>query len=161
MKTIRLNLMLLAMAVLLVDAQSWGGDVSDSISTNATRNITAASAVKLASSFVLRPDHPVVIRLDTTEGREEHLKTIDEDGNIELPFIGKIKLGSLTIKQAEEAIQKKYLPHFHGYLVVSVYIDRNRIKEWMIKRRLGDHWLPGEFEKMLEEKRQEQKQKKE
>ncbi|MCX6899368.1 MAG: polysaccharide biosynthesis/export family protein [Verrucomicrobia bacterium] len=164
MKTISRNLLLLAMAwavIVLATLQSWGGDLPGSRSTNVTRNISAASAVKLASSFLLQPDDPVIIRLDTAEGREEHYKTIDEDGNIELPFIGKIKLGRLTIKQAEEAIHKKYVPHFSSYLVVSVFINSHRMKDLMIKTRLGDYWLPGEFEKMLEEKRQEQKQKKE
>lgn len=182
----------LGLVAILVAVQSWGGDLPDAKSTNAVGNTSATRAKKGTVTHVLRSGDRLTIRFDFPVGREEHSKTIDEDGNIEMPLVGKIKLAGLTTAEAMEAIRKTCAPWFNGspvevrlILRAEIFIgmehisqmndNRNRtngVSKFSIHQpdlnqtpglneRLGDHWLPGEFEKMLEEKKQEQKQKKE
>jgi polysaccharide export outer membrane protein len=62
----------------------------------------------------------VTVRLDLAAGREEHIKVVDEYGNIELPFVGKIKIVDLTPTQAQDEIYKLYVPKYYTYLTVTV-----------------------------------------
>ena len=62
----------------------------------------------------------VSVRLDLAAGREEHVKIVDEYGNIELPFVGKIPVVDLTATQAQDEIYKRYVPKYYTYLTVTV-----------------------------------------
>jgi polysaccharide export outer membrane protein len=84
-------------------------------------------AKKIAEASALRPNDSVVIRLDTAAGREEHVKTVDEDGNIELPLVGKIKFNGLTVTQAQEAVRKLYVPRLYNYMTVTVMLQTQRM----------------------------------
>ena len=83
--------------------------------------------VKVAVAAALRPADNLTIRLDMTMGREEHMKIVDEEGNIELPFIGKIKMAGLTVTQAQEAVRKAYVPRYYSYLTVTVVLQTTRV----------------------------------
>ena len=87
----------------------------------ATKNKNGVKEV--AALYKLKPDDSAIIRLDTATGREEHVKTVDGDGNIEMPFTGKIKIAGLTTTQAEEAIHGIYVPRFCNFLAVSVILQ--------------------------------------
>jgi polysaccharide export outer membrane protein len=88
---------------------------------------TQYSAPEVAKASVFRPSDNLAIRLDTATGREEHVKTVDEDGNIELPFVGKMKMVGLTVSQAQETIRKAYVPRYYSYLVVTVVLQTQRM----------------------------------
>ncbi|MBI5686964.1 MAG: polysaccharide biosynthesis/export family protein [Verrucomicrobia bacterium] len=88
---------------------------------------TQYSAPDVAKASVFRPADNLAIRLDTATGREEHVKTVDEDGNIELPFVGKMKMVNLTVSQAQEVIRKAYVPRYYSYLVVTVVLQTPRM----------------------------------
>lgn len=87
---------------------------------------TEYSAPEVAKASVFRPSDNLAIRLDSAAGREEHVKTVDEDGNIELPYIGKLKMNGLTISQAQEVIRKAYVPRYYNYAVVTVVLQTQR-----------------------------------
>lgn len=87
----------------------------------------AVGAKEIAVASALRPNDSVVIRLDTAAGREEHVKTVDEDGSIELPFVGKIKLSGLTVTQAQEVVRKLYVPRYYSYMTVTVMLQTQRM----------------------------------
>lgn len=88
---------------------------------------TQYSAPEVAAASAFRPADNLAIRLDMATGREEHLKMVDEDGNIELPFVGKIKVAGLTVNQAQEAIRKVHVPRYYSYLTVTVVLQTQRV----------------------------------
>jgi polysaccharide export outer membrane protein len=63
--------------------------------------------------------------------------TIDERGEITLPLVGRIKLGDLTIKQAERHITARLSSHFRGLsrirIVVETYKKYIWIKGWVVE----------------------------
>lgn len=88
---------------------------------------TQYNAPKVALASAFRPSDNVVVRLDMATGREEHIKMVDEEGNIEMPFVGKIKVGGMTVNQAQEAIRKAYVPRYYSYLTVTVTLQTQRM----------------------------------
>ena len=74
----------------------------------------------------LRYNDNLIIRLDTATGREEHIKAVDEKGNVELPFVGSIKLEGMTITQAQEAVRNLYVPRYYSYLTVTIVLQTQR-----------------------------------
>ena len=52
---------------------------------------------------------------------------VDEEGNIDLPFVGKVKIAGLTVNQAQEAIRKVYVPRYYSYLTVTVVLQTPRM----------------------------------
>jgi protein involved in polysaccharide export with SLBB domain len=90
------------------------------------KDVDAVSAPVIAAANKLRYNDNLVIRLDTATGREEHQKIIDENGTIELPYVGVIKLADLTITQAQEAVRKVYVPRYYSYLTVTITLQTPR-----------------------------------
>ncbi|MBI5822193.1 MAG: polysaccharide biosynthesis/export family protein [Verrucomicrobia bacterium] len=88
---------------------------------------TQYNAPKVAIANAFRPSDSIVIRLDMATGREEHVKMVDEEGNIEMPFVGKIKIGGMTVNQAQEAIRKVYVPRYYSYLTVTATLQTPRM----------------------------------
>lgn len=88
---------------------------------------TQYNAPEVARASAFRPSDNIVVRLDMATGREEHTKIVDEQGNIEMPFVGKIKVGGLTVNEAQEAIRKPYVPRYYSYLTVTVMLQTPRM----------------------------------
>jgi len=88
---------------------------------------TQYSAPEVALANAFRPADNIVVRLDMATGREEHIKMVDEEGNIDLPFVGKVKIAGLTVNQAQEAIRKVYVPRYYSYLTVTVVLQTPRM----------------------------------
>lgn len=65
--------------------------------------------------------------------------TIDQDGNVKLPFIGKVKIMSLTLDETEQLISKK----------LSVYFAKNAQDQLFVRVKLGGIRFStvGEFKK--------------
>lgn len=85
------------------------------------------SAPEVAKASVFRPADNLVIRLDMATTREEHVKLVDEEGGIELPYVGKIKVAGLTPNQAQDAIRKAYVPRYYAYMTVTVVLQTARM----------------------------------
>ncbi|MBI5395345.1 MAG: polysaccharide export protein [Verrucomicrobia bacterium] len=81
----------------------------------------------IAAASRMRIGDTVTVRLDLAAGREEHIKTVDEYGNIELPFIGKVHLVDMTVTQAQEDVFKRYVPKYYAYLTVTVQSQTPRV----------------------------------
>ena len=81
----------------------------------------------IAAAPKLHTGDTVTVRLDLATGREEHLKVVDEYGNIELPFIGKFKVVDMTPTQVQEEITKLYVPKYYAYLTVTVQSQTQRV----------------------------------
>jgi polysaccharide export outer membrane protein len=75
----------------------------------------------------IRTGDILTIRLDMATSREEHQKTVDEYGNVELPFVGKIKVAGLTPGSSQEEIRKLYVPRYYTYLTVTVQSQTPRV----------------------------------
>ncbi len=116
---------LLALAV--IAAGSWGCGLFGPPKPKNPLDAGALGPQDIAKAFMFRYNDNVVVRLDTAAGREEHVKIVDEDGNIELPFVGKIRIAGLTVTQAQEAIQKLYVPKYYSYLTVTVLQQTQRM----------------------------------
>lgn len=66
----------------------------------------------------LRPGDQISVRLDTgsfspTTSQQSYDITIDENGEISLPLIGRIKAGGLTLSELAESIQAHYVPRYY------------------------------------------------
>lgn len=81
----------------------------------------------VAAAPKMRVGDMVTVRLDLTAGREEHIKSVDEYGNIELPFIGKVRVLDMTVTQVQEEITKRYVPKYYAYLTVTVQSQTPRV----------------------------------
>jgi polysaccharide export outer membrane protein len=81
----------------------------------------------IAAAPKMRIGDSVTVRLDMTAGREEHVKIVDEYGNIELPFIGKLRVLDQTTTQAQDEIYKRYVPKYYTYLTVTVQCQTPRV----------------------------------
>ncbi|MCX7826475.1 MAG: polysaccharide biosynthesis/export family protein, partial [Verrucomicrobiae bacterium] len=80
-----------------------------------------------AAAPKLRPGDQISVRLDTATGREEHQKTVDENGAIDLPFVGKITVMDKTVAEAQEDVRKAYVPRYYHYLTVTIQLTTQRV----------------------------------
>lgn len=67
-------------------------------------NVTAR-----ASAYLLQPGDQMMITLRGIPNPEEIQESVDEDGTINLPFIGEVKLGGKPVSEAEKVIQQTYI----------------------------------------------------
>lgn len=115
-----------SLMALVVLAAGWSGCFLFRPKPTKPEDVGKVGAEEIATASQLKFNDNLVIRLDTATGREEHVKTIDEKGNVELPFVGEIKLGGLTITQAQEAVRKLYVPRYYSYLTVTIVLQTQR-----------------------------------
>lgn len=122
----RLFLRMLSLSALAILAA--GGTGCALFRTPATKpeDVGKVDAERIVEASKLRYNDNLIIRLDTATGREEHIKSIDEKGEVELPFVGAIKLEGMTITQAQEAIRNLYVPRYYSYLTVTIVLQTQR-----------------------------------
>ncbi len=122
----RQSLKLISLLALAILAAGWTGCSLFRPKPTDPKDVGAVGAPEIAAAGVLRYNDNLIIRLDTATGREEHVKSVDENGSVELPFVGKIKLSGLTITQAQEAIRTLYVPRYYSYLTVTIVLQTQR-----------------------------------
>lgn len=122
----RQSLKLISLLALVFLAAGWSGCSLFRPKPTDPKDVGTVGAKEIVEASALRYNDNLIIRLDTATGREEHVKAIDENGNVELPFVGKIKLSGMTITQAQEAVRVLYVPRYYSYLTVTIMLQTQR-----------------------------------
>lgn len=75
---------------------------------------------------IIDPDRELVknIPSNTTSIQKDHQYLVTMDGTVKLPMVGLMKLEGLTIRQAEEILQKEYSKFYSKPLVILSYKNK-------------------------------------
>lgn len=76
----------------------------------------------------LRPGDQIQVRLDTGSGQGQTPQsldvTVDENGEIGLPLVGRIKAAKLTQSELAETIQANYVPRYYVRCTATVLVSQ-------------------------------------
>lgn len=76
-----------------------------------------------ATAYTLRPNDPVMITLRSIPKPEEIEEIVDEEGYVNLPYIGRVEAAGLTSSELEQSIQRSYIDgDFYRQVTVTVVI---------------------------------------
>jgi polysaccharide export outer membrane protein len=101
---------------------SAGLDLPQTKSAEVSPELQATIDRSLAT-YTLGPDDvlAVVVTVSAeTAGPLPVQARVDSEGNVELPMVGAVNVGGLTLGQAEKTIQKTYVPDFHRQATVHI-----------------------------------------
>jgi len=97
--------------------------------------------VPVGPNYILGPGDEIIIEIwGMIEGRKEY--TIDREGGIYIPKIGRIYLWGLTFKEAEKLIKKKYKEYYKKFEINIVLGKLRTIKVFVV----GEAKKPGDYE---------------
>ncbi len=91
-----------------------------------SQNVLGDSSMERARlTYALGPNDQIAIRAPQAEDIHEKLFRLDADGNVYLPMIGSVKLGGMTVEQAEGELARQ-LRRFFQAPVVSIVVTQYR-----------------------------------
>jgi protein involved in polysaccharide export with SLBB domain len=106
----------------------------------AKKDSAATSTMSLSTAYRLKAGDPVVVYLrgipGVPGGEQSNEDIVDENGSINMPYVGAIQAGGKTSTELEQTVQKAYIDQqIYRYLTVSVvvpsrsYYVRGEIKQ--------------------------------
>lgn len=100
--------------------------VPTSGATTGTPAVVSAPAADAAGViYRLRPGDTIIISMRVPEGQQPVDATIDERGNIRMPYVSEIRAAGLTTSELEKAIQQAYVDQkIYKYCSVNISVPQ-------------------------------------
>jgi polysaccharide biosynthesis/export protein VpsN len=100
---------------------------SSSPAATAKKDSAATSTMSLSTVYRLKAGDPIIVVLrgipGATGGEQQLEDVIDENGSINLPYVGAVQAGGKTSTELEQTVQKTYIDQqIYKYVTVNVVV---------------------------------------